>query len=66
MAETAKAGHPEDIIELPQIAERFGRSLRTVGDKQWRRKAGLRVVRLGGRVVGVRRSDLDLALRRDF
>jgi len=53
------------IIPLEEIAERYGLSLRTLTDSRWRARAGLPVVKLGGRIVGVRASDLRRALRRE-
>lgn len=53
------------IISLEEISERYGPSLRTLMDARWRARAGLPVVKLGGRVVGVRASDLRRALRRE-
>jgi hypothetical protein len=53
------------IIPLEEIAEHYGLSLRTLTDSRWRARAGLPVVKLGGRVIGVRASDLRRALRRE-
>jgi hypothetical protein len=56
----------DEIIPLPRVAKAFKLKLRTVEDRSWRQRAGLRVVRLGGRILGVRAEDLAAALRRDW
>jgi hypothetical protein len=56
----------EDIIPLPVLAKRYGLAPRTVYDRAWRERVGLPVVKLGGRIVGVRAQDLAAVLRREF
>lgn len=56
----------DEIIPLDQVARRYGLALRTLCDRQWRERAGLPVVKLGGKVLGVRAGDLSAALRREF
>jgi hypothetical protein len=55
-----------EVIPLRIVAEHFGVKLRTVNDKRWRRRARLRVTRLGGKVLGVTPDDLRRALASDF
>ena len=62
MAETRLA---PSIIPLAEVSKRFGISMRSLRDSGWRARAGLRVTKLGGRVLGVRRRDLYEALRRE-
>lgn len=54
-----------EVIPLPTVAERYGLSPRTVASAAWRRRAGLRVTRIGKRIVGVTEEDLRAAMRRD-
>jgi len=56
----------DDLIPLGAVAERYGVALRTLEDRKWRERFGLPVVKLGGKIVGVRREDLNAALRREF
>jgi hypothetical protein len=60
MAET------EELIPLDVVAEKYGVALRTLEDRKWRERVGLPVVKLGGKIVGVRPEDLAAALRREF
>jgi len=62
----ANAVADEEIIPLSRVAEECNLAPRTVYDAGWRRRAGLFVVKMGGRIVGVRRSDYVAALRRGF
>jgi hypothetical protein len=55
----------EEIIPLSAIAERYGIALRTLEDRKWRARVGLPVLKLGGKVIGVRAVDLRRALRRE-
>lgn len=66
MAEQPVAERPDDIIKLPEVAKQYEVATSTVSDRRWRKRAGLRVVRLGGKVLGVRRADLEAALRCEF
>ena len=50
------------IIPLPNIAEKYF-NLHTLRDVKWRARAGLPVVKLGGKIIGVRAVDLERALR---
>jgi hypothetical protein len=52
------------IIPLAVVAEQLGLSPRTLEDRRWRRRAGLPIVKLGGKVVGVEVRTLRAALRR--
>jgi hypothetical protein len=56
------------VIPLAEIPARLHNrvSLRSVSDPEWRRRAGLRVVRLGKRIIGVRSEDLAAAMKRGF
>ena len=56
----------DGIISLGALAEQTGVALRTLEDPKWRKRVGLPVVKLGGRILGVRREDLATALRREF
>jgi hypothetical protein len=56
----------DNLIPLSVVAKRYGLALRTVEDRQWRARAGLPAVKLGGRIIGVRPEDLEAALRREF
>ena len=55
----------EEIIPLTAIAEQYGVALRTLEDRKWRARAGLPVLKLGGKVIGVRAVDLRRAIRRE-
>jgi len=59
-------GEPSSILPLRWIAQEHNIANRTITDPRWRRRAGLRVVRLGGKILGVRRDDYEAALRRGF
>jgi hypothetical protein len=61
-----EAGMEEKLIPLSVVAERTGVALRTLEDRKWRARIGLPVVKLGGKVVGVRADDLAAVLRREF
>lgn len=56
----------EPIIPLIKVAKRYGVALSTLESREWRERAGLPVVKLGGKIIGVRREDLAAALRREF
>ena len=56
----------EEIIPLPVVAKRYGLAPRTVYDRAWRERVGLPVVKLGGKIIGVRADDLAAVLRREF
>jgi hypothetical protein len=55
-----------ELIPLPEVAARYGLAARTVYDRAWRKRVGLPVVKLGGKIVGVRAQDLAAVLRREF
>lgn len=56
----------DELIPLGTVAERYGVALRTLEDRKWRARHDLPVVKLGGKIVGVRPADLAAALRREF
>jgi hypothetical protein len=56
----------EQVIPLSVIAEKYGVALSTLEDRGWRQRVGLPVVKLGGKIVGVRPEDLAAVLRREF
>jgi len=56
----------EEIVPMSVLVERYGFAPRTVHNAQWRRRVGLPVVKLGGKIVGVRAADLAVVLRREF
>jgi hypothetical protein len=56
----------EDVLPLDLVAREIGAAERTVRDPRWRRAVGLHVLRVGRRIVGVRRGDLRAAMRRGF
>jgi hypothetical protein len=56
----------DELIPLADVAKRYGVSLRTLEDRKWRERHGLPVVRLGGKILGVRPEDLAAVLRRGF
>jgi hypothetical protein len=66
MAEAARVEVDDDIVPLDEVSKSNGVSLRTLRDRRWRQENGLAVVRLGRRILGVRRSDLLAAMRRGF
>ena len=55
-----------DIIPLAVVSERYAVPRSRLADRAWRRRVGLPVVKLGGRIVGVRAADLAACLRREF
>jgi hypothetical protein len=56
----------DEIIPLAEVARQMRFKLATIERKDWRERVGLPVVKLGGKVVGVRAHDLARALRREF
>lgn len=56
----------EELIPLADVAKSTGFALRTLEDRKWRARVGLPVVKLGGKIVGVRAQDLAAVLRREF
>jgi len=56
----------EELIPLFDVADALGVSRSTMYSRAWRRKYGLPVVKLGGKIVGVRREDLSRVLRPEF
>lgn len=69
MAETVGIEvNEQELIPLEEVPARLGGtvSMRSVRDLRWRRAAGLRVVRVGRRIVGVRPDDLAAVVRRGF
>jgi hypothetical protein len=64
--EGAAMSELEEIVPLHVVAARYGLAPRTVRDVQWRRRVGLPVVKLGGKIIGVRARDLAAVLQREF
>ena len=58
----------EPVIPLEEVPARMGDrvSMRSVRDRRWRQHVGLRVVRIGRKILGVREADLLAAMRRGF
>jgi hypothetical protein len=56
----------DEIIPLPVLAKRYNLAPRTVYDRAWRERVGLPVVKLGGKIIGVRAQDVAAVLRREF
>ena len=63
MAARGQKANAEEIVPLSAIAERYGVALRTLEDRRWRGRVGLPVLKLGGKIIGVRAVDLQRALR---
>jgi hypothetical protein len=54
------------LLSLKEVARLTGLSVVTLADAGWRRRAGLKVTRIGGRrIAGVAPEDLRAILRRD-
>jgi hypothetical protein len=68
MTDVTRIEPDEIVIPLADIPGRLHNrvSLRSVSDPEWRRRAGLRVVRLGKKIIGVRPEDLASAMKRGF
>lgn len=68
MTDPTRIDPDELVIPLAEIPGRLRNrvSLRSISDPAWRRRAGLRVVRLGRKIIGVRPEDLENAMRRGF
>jgi Mg-chelatase subunit ChlI len=52
------------IVLLDRAAKRLCVKVRTVRDTRWRKKVGLPLIRVGGRLVGVFEADLSAVLER--
>lgn len=62
----ALSGDDHDVLPLEVVAQHYGLSTRTIKDARWRRRAGLKVTRLGGAIIGVQVGDLRRALASGF
>ncbi len=54
------------IVPLEEVAARYPQiAERTLRDRRWRDRVRLPAVKLGGKIIGFRASDLRRALRRE-
>jgi hypothetical protein len=61
-------GDDTTVILLDEIPARLRNqvSLRSVRDPAWRHRVGLRVIRVGRKILGVRPEDLEAVMKRGF
>ncbi len=51
-------GISDTILRLPELADRWDIEMATLRDPRWRRRIGLPVIKIGGKLVGVRADDV--------
>ena len=62
MLSDTNASYTSRLLSIPAVAARLGLSTRTIYDPRWRKRAGLKLTRVG-RHVGVLEDDLTAVLK---